>query len=624
MTSSYTSNSGLEKPDTGDQEGAWGGTLNTNFDIIDRVLSGVGSVSLSGTTHTLTTTDGTLTDGMYRVLLFTGALGANNTVTISPNDQDKLYFIVNNTTDSGSSGPYSVIIKQGTGDTVTIENGRADIVYADGAGSGADVISLGTEIGQRAFDLYTYTATAGQTTFTGSDTASKTLAYSAGNLFVTLNGVTLENGADYTATNGTSVVLTDAASLSDELNIYAFNAFSVANVTTASADFSIGDDLSFTSDAAVISMGSDSDVTVTHNADKGLTLNSKDISGVKSINGTDSGSGANYGQIGGRRNMVYNGDIAVAQRGATVACGAGANAYGPDRWQGSGNCAGAFNMIQQAETPDGFANSLQIDVSTADTSLAAGDYVVLQQKFEGFDLQALNKGDAQARPVTLSFWARSSKTGVHIAELQDRDNTRFCSQSYTIAVADTWEYQTLTYPGDTTGALDNNNAASLDITFWFLAGSTYSGGGSLGTTWHTTVNTRAVGQVNVFDSTSNNLYLTGIQLELGDTASAFEYETPAANLIRCNRYYYKITNMTAYLYALTDSSGGTAYQRITFTHPPMRTNVPTGTISNTITNAASQGFQYAQEKTTTVYGNPAGGGTLTLLSSATITLEDEI
>ena len=221
MTSSYTVNNGLEKPAAGDQEGAWGGTLNTNFDIIDRVLSGVGTISLSGTTHTLTTTDGTLTDGMYRVLLFTGALGANNTVTISPNDQDKLYFIVNNTTDSGSSGPYSIIIKQGTGATVTVENGRADIVYADGAGSGAAVVSLGTEIGQRAFDLYTYTATAGQTTFTGSDTASKTLAYSVHNLFVTLNGVTLENGTDYTATNGTSVVLTDAATVDDELNIYA-------------------------------------------------------------------------------------------------------------------------------------------------------------------------------------------------------------------------------------------------------------------------------------------------------------------------------------------------------------------------------------------------------------------
>jgi hypothetical protein len=290
MTSSYTVNNGLEKPEAGDQEGAWGGTLNTNFDIIDRVLSGVGTISLSGTTHTLTTTDGTLTDGMYRVLLFTGALGANNTVTISPNDQDKLYFIVNNTTDSGSSGPYSIIIKQGTGDTVTVENGRADIVYADGAGSGAAVVSLGTEIGQRAFDLYTYTATAGQTTFTGSDTSSKTLAYSVHNLFVTLNGVTLENGTDYTATNGTSVVLTDAATADDELNIYAFNAFSVANVTAAGGDFSIGDDLSFTSDGAVISFGADNDVTLTHSADQGLIL--------KNANTSDDKPGTLYLQTG--------------------------------------------------------------------------------------------------------------------------------------------------------------------------------------------------------------------------------------------------------------------------------------------------------------------------------------
>jgi len=135
MTSSFTVNNGLEKPDSGDQEGQWGVTLNTNFDIIDRVLSGVGSVSLSGTTHTLTTTDGTLSDGMFKVLIFGGSPSGTNTVTISPNDQDKLYFIVN------SSGQ-SIIIKQGSGATVTIANGAFNIVYADGAGSGAAVASL--------------------------------------------------------------------------------------------------------------------------------------------------------------------------------------------------------------------------------------------------------------------------------------------------------------------------------------------------------------------------------------------------------------------------------------------------------------------------------------------------
>ena len=518
-------------------------------------------------------------------------------------------------------------------------------VVADDLGTGDAAVSLATTSGNITIDAQANDADviikvddAGASvtavTFDGSDEGN---AIFVNDIQLKSDGALLEFGTDLdttlTHTDGTGLTLNstnkltfgDAASFVQQSSDGVLKIDGEATIDmNASTAVTVSNDLKLDSDASVLGFGTNNDVTITHNHDKGITLNSKDISGVKSINGTDSGSGVNYGQIGGRRNMVYNGDMAIAQRGTTVACGAGANAYGPDRWQGSGNCAGAFNMIQQAETPDGFANSLQIDVSTPDTDLAVGDYVILQQKFEGFDLQGLNKGDAQARPVTLSFWVRSSETGVHIAELQDRDNSRWCSQSYTIAVADTWEYQTLTYPADTTGALDNNSDASMDITFWLLAGDTYSGGGSLGTTWHTTANTRAVGQVNVFDSDSNNLYITGVQLELGDTATAFEYETPPENLIRCNRYYYVLTNVTCYLYALVDSSGGTAYARVTFTHPPMRTNTPTGAISNTLTNAAAQGFQYAQQKTTTVYGNPSSAGTLVLMSSCNITLEDEI
>ena len=139
MASTYTANTGVEKIGSGEQSGVWGTTTNNNFDIIDRAINGVGSISLSGTTHTLTTSDGTLSDGGFRVLEFTGALGANNTVTISPNDQDKFYIVKNATTDSGSSGPYSVILTQGSGGNVTVPNGSFKIVYADGAGSGAKV-----------------------------------------------------------------------------------------------------------------------------------------------------------------------------------------------------------------------------------------------------------------------------------------------------------------------------------------------------------------------------------------------------------------------------------------------------------------------------------------------------
>jgi hypothetical protein len=146
MASTYTANLGVEKIGSGEQAGTWGTTTNNNLDILDRAVNGVGSISLSGTTHTLTTTDGTLTDGGYKVLVFTGALGANNTVTITPNDQDKVYLVVNSTTDSGSSGPYSVILSQGSGANATVLNGEIAWVYADGAGSGAAVAKQAVEI----------------------------------------------------------------------------------------------------------------------------------------------------------------------------------------------------------------------------------------------------------------------------------------------------------------------------------------------------------------------------------------------------------------------------------------------------------------------------------------------
>ena len=153
MASTYTANTGVEKIGSGEQSGVWGTTTNNNFDIIDRAINGVGSISLSGTTHTLTTSDGTLSDGGFRVLEFTGALGANNTVTISPNDQDKFYIVKNATTDSGSSGPYSVILTQGSGGNVTVPNGSFKIVYADGAGSGAKVTDVTSALDVSALRL---------------------------------------------------------------------------------------------------------------------------------------------------------------------------------------------------------------------------------------------------------------------------------------------------------------------------------------------------------------------------------------------------------------------------------------------------------------------------------------
>jgi len=133
MASTYTTRNGIELIATGEQSGTWGDTTNTNLQIIDRVLSGVGTIDLSGSgaAHTLTTTDGTLTDGMYKVLVLDGATEAC-TITISPNDAQKLYFVYNN---SGES----CVFTQGSGGNVTVANGDTKVIYADGAGAGAAV-----------------------------------------------------------------------------------------------------------------------------------------------------------------------------------------------------------------------------------------------------------------------------------------------------------------------------------------------------------------------------------------------------------------------------------------------------------------------------------------------------
>jgi hypothetical protein len=146
MASTYTVNTGIELIANGEQSGTWGTTTNVNLEIIDRLTNGVGAITLSGTTHTLTTTDGALSEGQFKVLVFGGSPSGTNTVTISPNDQDKQYFVVNN---SGQS----VILTQGSGGNVTVANGDTKIVYSDGAGAGAAVVDLTADLAMSSVNI---------------------------------------------------------------------------------------------------------------------------------------------------------------------------------------------------------------------------------------------------------------------------------------------------------------------------------------------------------------------------------------------------------------------------------------------------------------------------------------
>ena len=243
--------------------------------------------------------------------------------------------------------------------------------------------------------------------------------------------------------------------------------------------------------------------------------------------------------------LVINGDMQVAQRSTSVTGITTAAFYTVDRIGTNLNGAGTWTQTQSTDTPtgSGFRTSLKMDCTTADASPAAGDYLSMLYKFEGKELQLLKKGTSSAEGVSIAFWVKSAKTGTHILTLIDNDNNRAISKVYTVSSANTWEKKVVYFAGDTTGVLDNDNGLSFYMAFYLVAGSNISSG-TLQTSWGTLTTTDlAVGQVNLADSTDNNWYLTGLQMEVGNfdanSIAPFQHESFGDNLARCQRYFYR-------------------------------------------------------------------------------------
>jgi hypothetical protein len=240
------------------------------------------------------------------------------------------------------------------------------------------------------------------------------------------------------------------------------------------------------------------------------------------------------------RNMIINGAMQVAQRGTSSTDFFYASV---DRFQLSKNATDnlAITQSQDSDNPagQGFGSSFKVNITTAESALAADENMNFHQRIEGQNLQRLEKGTSNAKSSTVSFWVKSNTTGTYVLELFDNDNNRHAAKTYTIDSANTWEKKTITFVGDTTGALDNDANRSMDVRWWLAAGSNFTSG-TLPTGWAslTTAN-RAVGQVNLMAST-NNWYITGIQWEVGDVATAFEHRSFSDELRRCQRYYYQL------------------------------------------------------------------------------------
>jgi len=240
------------------------------------------------------------------------------------------------------------------------------------------------------------------------------------------------------------------------------------------------------------------------------------------------------------RNLLYNGAMQVHQRGTSATGITGSSYNTADRWELALGTMGTWtNTVENdAPTGSGFRKSWKLLCTTSDSTPAAGDLIFMRQKLEGQDVQRIAKGTSAAQQLTVSFWVKSNVTGTYVAELRDFDNNRSVSAQYAISASGTWEKKTITFPADTTGVLDNDNALSLACQFWLGAG-TDSTSGTLQTTWAAVVNAnRAVGQTNLAAATNNYWQITGVQLEVGPNATEFEFKSFGQELLECQRYFY--------------------------------------------------------------------------------------
>jgi len=316
------------------------------------------------------------------------------------------------------------------------------------------------------------------------------------------------------------------------------------------------------------------------------------------VNNTDGTCTANITNNLSNRNKIINGSMICSQRGSSFT----SDGYTLDRFERQQSSDGAFTVTQSTTSPDGFANSLKVDVTTADTSLSAAQYAQIKYKIEAQDLQDLAFGTSAAKRIVLSFYVRSNKTGNYAFAIMQSDNSfKMASFQYTINSADTWERKTIIIAGDTSGVINNDVGDGL-LLQWALAAGSNLTSGSLRSTFTTRVAAdQYAGQgVNLLDSTSNEWYITGVQLEVDQTGSGvatdFEHRSFAEEIQSCYRYYYHIKD--SQLFGGRAATSGTRAKWTMMTPVPLRAS-PTINTSPFGDTWSATGYKYNNSSTST-------------------------
>jgi hypothetical protein len=265
----------------------------------------------------------------------------------------------------------------------------------------------------------------------------------------------------------------------------------------------------------------------------------------------------------------------ISQRGtSSVSVSTTSDTYAVDRFPGAASGGGVFSLQQSSTAPTGFSKSLIATVTTADASIAAGDYYGIQHKIEGQNVFDFALGTASALTFTLSFWVRSSATGTFVVGIGNGANNRWYPASYTISAVNTWEKKTVTLTGDTTGTWATDNTNGMWLWFDLGSGSTYEGTANA---WTGSTKFTTSTATKLISTLSATFYITGVQLELGSVATAFTRAggTIQGELAACQRYYYRITNSAGDRLANNGYAGTTSTVRLLNAFPVTMRTKPT-------------------------------------------------